>query len=380
MKLAIVCDDLIQFGGAERVLMAALEMWKEAPVYTSVASQEWIDRCKDNGIELHTSCMQKIPYASKLNRYLAPFFLHIIAFQSFDFSNYDVVLSFSARFAHHIITKPRTKHICYMHSPGRMFWEPFEYFENESYSVLSPIKKLAVFFLSLPLSIIRVLDYVASKRVDLFVSNSKTAQRRIKKYYGQESKVIYPFIDLDKNFIDFSKEKEELKKDGESKDYFLIITRLVSWKKVEIAIKACEEMGISLKIVGEGPDKERLISLAGSNTKFVGYVGEREKIEMFKGCKALINTQLEDFGIASLEALACGKPVIAYGSGGVLETIEPGITGEFFYKQTSDCLKELLVKFDSTKYNPETCIERSNRFSKDKFKKEIFDLINNVYL
>jgi glycosyltransferase involved in cell wall biosynthesis len=251
MKLAIVCDDLIQFGGAERVLMAALEVWKDAPLYTTVVSEEWRKVCREKNIELHTSFMQKIPFAVKLNRYLAPFFLHIVAFQSFDFSSYDLVLSFSSRFAHHVITKPQTKHICYMHSPGRMFWEPFNYFQNESYGILNPIKKLSVFILSFPLSIIRVLDYFASKKVDFFISNSVTAQKRIKKYYDIESKIIYPFVHLE----NLSKQTTCSKDNKINEGYFLIITRLVSWKKVELAIKACEELGVNLKIIGEGPDK-----------------------------------------------------------------------------------------------------------------------------
>jgi glycosyltransferase involved in cell wall biosynthesis len=257
-----------------------------------------------------------------------------------------------------------------------MFWEPFDYFQNESYGILNPIKKLSVFILSFPLSIIRVLDYFASKKVDFFISNSITAQKRIKKYYDIESKIIYPFVHLE----NLSKQTTCSKDNKINEGYFLIITRLVSWKKVELAIKACEELGVNLKIIGEGPDKDRLISMSGLNTSFLGFVDERTKIDLLQGCKALINTQIEDFGIVPLEALTCGKPVIAYGKGGVLETIEPGVTGEFFYEQTSDSLKELLVKFDGNKYNPEACIEKSKVFDKEKFKKELFDLINNVYL
>jgi glycosyltransferase involved in cell wall biosynthesis len=196
-----------------------------------------------------------------------------------------------------------------------------------------------------------------------------TTKNRVKKYYGIDSEIISPFVNFDK----FPEKKSSLG------NYFLIITRLVSWKRVDIAIKAIKNMRISLKIVGEGPDKERLKGMANHNTELLGFVNENEKISLIKGCIAVINTQLEDFGIVPLEALANGKPVIAYGKGGVLETIEPGITGEFFYEQTPEALMEILEKFNPGKYNPEICIERAKRFSKEKFKKKIIEFINNVY-
>jgi glycosyltransferase involved in cell wall biosynthesis len=370
MKIAIVCDDLVQFGGAEKVVMTILEIWKDAPLYTSVASDEWVDLCSKKGINLHTSFMQKIPFAAKMNRYLAPFFLYIIAFQSFDFSEFDIVLSLSSRFSHHIITKPQTKNICYMHSPGRMFWEPFEYFQNEAYGFLKPLKKLAPYFLILPLSVIRVMDYFSSKRIDHVISNSITAKTRVKKYYGIDSKVINPPVNLE----------EFQEKNCSLGDYFLIITRLISWKRVDIAIEACEDKGVPLKIAGDGPDKKRLRGMSCNNTEFLGYVDGEKKTKLLNGCRAVINTQLEDFGIVPLEALACGKPVIAFGKGGVLEIIEPGITGEFFYEQTPESLKKILDKFDESKYNPENCIQRAREFSREKFKQKMIEYVNNVYL
>lgn len=370
MKIAIVCDDLIQFGGAEKVLMAVLEIWPNAPVYTSIASREWKKQLNEKGIELHTSFMQKIPFASKTYRFLAPFFLYNLAFQSFDFSDFNIVLSLSSRFAHFIITKPGTKHICYMHTPGRMFWEPFDYFKNESYGLFKPIKRIGPYFLSLPISIIRVLDYFSVKKINQIISNSKTTKKRVKKYYGVDSQIINPFVNLEE-FKDI--------KQVESGNYFLVITRLASWKRVDIAIKACEELSLPLKIIGNGPDMDRLKSVAGKNTEFYGSIDDIQKGELLKNCKAVINTQLEDFGIVPLEALACGKPVIAFGKGGVLETIESGITGEFFYKQSSEELKKILVKFDPSKYNPENCINRAGEFSKEKFKQKIFENVINVY-
>jgi glycosyltransferase involved in cell wall biosynthesis len=301
MKIALVCDDLIQFGGAEKVVLAVCGIWKDAPLYTSVASDKWMKICKEKGIDLRTSFMQKIPFSSKLNRYLAPFLLHTLAFQNLNLSEYDMVFSMSSRFAHHINTQPGTKHICYMHSPGRMFWEPYNYFENESYGLLNIIKKIAPAFLALPLSVLRVMDWVASGHVDRIISNSETTKARIKKYYGKDADVICPFAKPDLSVIN-SNEAQAERAGG---DYFLVITRLSSWKKVDIAVEACESLGMELKIIGEGPDMDRLKNISRGKTEFLGYVDDGEKFKFLKKCKALISTQMEDFGIDGLWQTCC---------------------------------------------------------------------------
>jgi len=254
-----------------------------------------------------------------------------------------------------------------MHSPGRMFWEPFDYFERETYGMLKPLKFLSNIFLKIPLCYLRIADFNASKKVDKFIANSKVSQTRIKKYYGRESEIIYPFVDLDK-FKDIKTE------DG---GFFLILTRLVSWKKVDIAIDSCSQLNIKLKIIGDGPDLNRLKSKASKNIEFLGYIDDQEKIDLIRQCKALIVTQKEDFGIVPLEAMACGKPVIAYRSGGLLETVQEGITGEFFDEQTIDSLSIVLKEFDSLKYTTQDCKNRSLSFRKelfiDKIKQALLD-------
>jgi glycosyltransferase involved in cell wall biosynthesis len=367
MKIAIVCDDLIQFGGAENIVEALSDIYPDAPIYTSIASKEWIKRFKDKGREVITSFLQKFPFSVKLNRYYSPFLLHALAFESFDLSDFDLVISSSSRFAHFVITKPTTKHICYMHSPGRMFWESLDYFENENYGILKPIKKLAIPFLSLPLTYLRIADFNASKKVDKFIANSKTTQKKIWKYYGRESEIINPFVDID-NF------KNVVSEDG---DYFLILTRLASWKKIDIAIEACENLNIKLKILGYGPDMNRLKSLSTSNnTEILGYRDDNEKIDILRKCKAVIVTQKEDFGIVPLEAMACGKTVIAFKSGGVLETIVNGVTGKFFEEQTSDSLSKVLKEFNPKEFKSEDCINRARDFRKEAF----LDRIKNIVL
>jgi len=366
MKLAIVCDDLIQKGGAEKIVEALSDIFPDAPIYTSIASEAWLKKFHEKGREVRTSFLQKFPFSEKLNRYFAPFLLNILAFESFDFTDYDVVLSSSSRYAHFIITKPGTRHVCYMHSPGRMFWEPFDYFENENYGVLKPLKFLAKYLLNKPLSYTRMKDYEASQKVDYFIANSKTTQKRIKKYYGRESFVVYPFIDFDK-----FKNVEPV-----AGDYFLIVGRLAPWKRVDVAVEAFNELDEELRIIGDGPDFSRLQSLAKPNIKILGYLNDEEKIENMRRCKAVIITQKEDFGIVPLEAMACGKPVIAYGRGGVTESVSPGKTGEFFNEQEFISLKNAVKSFNSSIYTASDCKERAREFDKKVFEDEIKRVIN----
>ncbi|MFH1899509.1 MAG: glycosyltransferase [Patescibacteria group bacterium] len=365
MKLAIVCDDLIQFGGAEKIVEELSDMYPDAPLYTSVASEKWLERFSQKGRIVKISFLQKFPFAVKLNRYYSAFFLHTLAFESFDFSEFDVVISSSSRFAHHIITKPTTKHICYMHSPGRMFWESDSYFENEKFGFLKPFRFLSKSFLKMALCYLRIVDFNAAQNVDVFIANSLATKRKIEKYYRRDSEVIHPFI----NYKDF----ENVSPKG--KDYFLVVTRLAPWKRVDVAVEACNALELPLRVYGEGPDFERLKSLASPTIEVLGYLNDKDKADVMRNCKALIVTQKEDFGIVPLEVMACGKPVIAYKAGGVLESIFEGMTGEFFDQQSSDCLANVLSSFDTKKYSPADCKERAKSFSQSFFQKEIKRLV-----
>jgi glycosyltransferase involved in cell wall biosynthesis len=306
-----------------------------------------------------TTFMQRIPFKRQLQKVLFP--LYPLAFESLDFSDYDLVISSSARFAHGVITRPETKHICYLHSPGRMFWEPDHYFGSES-----RLKTL----LTPALSYLRLWDHTAAQRVDQFVANSKHIAGKIKRYYGREAVVVYPFVDLEKFEIRSPK--------SETEDYFLVVTRLAPWKRVEIAVAAAKQAGVKLKVVGTGPDEKRLRKIAGSGVEILGGVPDEAVVELFQNCSALVMTQEEDFGITSLEAQACGKPVIAYGGGGALETVVEGKTGEFFREQTGDSLVEALKRFDPSKYRPEDCRKNAERFSKIRFQKELVEIASRA--
>lgn len=361
MKLALVCDDLIQSGGAERMFVHFTEAFPEADVYTSVASKKWLAFFEARQVKVHTSFLQNFPFSEALNRYYAVLLLHIFAFESFDFSAYDVVISTSARFAHHLITKPKTRHICYMHSPGRMFWEPASYFEAETFGAPKVAKHFLQTLVSFPLSLVRMLDYAAAHRVDYFFANSITSQARIKNYYGLTSVVLPPFIDLPPN-SDF----EQLTSVPKQATY-LIICRLVAWKRLDIAIEACNRLNVPLTIIGDGPDLPRLKKIAGTTITFLGYVSDKEKSVQIRNSLALIHPQFEDFGLVPLEVMALGKPVIAFGKGGALETVLEGVTGTFFMAQTVASLVDCLKNFEPAKYSELACKKRALAFNKTNF-------------
>lgn len=375
MKLAIVFDDLVQFGGAERLLLAVLEIWPDAPLYTCFASKKWQKLCKEKNIKLQQSFMRFLPFTEILNRYYATLLMHPLAYQSFNLNNYDVVLSISSRFAHGVITKPTTKHVCYMNSPGRMFWEPSTYFAQEDFQQwplnLKVLKKLASGYLNFSLSNLRLWDYTSAQRVDVIVANSKVPQKRIQKYYNRKSGIIYPFIDHDKLSIAFNAS-------GKNGGYFFIASRHIAWKRLDIAIQACNKLSLKLKIAGEGPDTKRLKSLAGPTIEFLGYISEDKKIQLLANCLALIHPQHEDFGLVPLEAQAVGRPVIAFGQGGALETIIPGVTGEFFYEQTPEALVSVLKAFNQKKYSPVDCKANTLAFDKKNFVRQLKSVVENV--
>lgn len=407
MKFAIVFDDLIQFGGAERLLLAVHELYHDAPIYTSLASDEWTMRCKEKNIRLVTSWMQGLPFKKSLNRFYGLLGLHAVAFESFKFDDFDVVLSISARFAHGIITKPSTIHICYMNSPGRMFWEPWDYFEREGFLQNKLIRGLFWIFASPFLTLLRLWDYACAQRVDFFIANSKTPQARIRKYYKRDAEVIYPFADdligvnqgavipMTSDPADPQKAGRGLSEDGNATPYFLVVTRLSPWKRVDIAIEACKIAGTNLKIIGEGSDKNRLIKIAmddrtafdaptnpapqKSTIEFLGYVSDQEKIQVMQNCQALIITQKEDFGITALEVMTLGRPVLAYKSGGVLETVIEGVTGEFFDPQTPQALAQKLSNFNPSNYSSQVCKNRAREFSKQKFLTQVDEFVKKVY-
>jgi glycosyltransferase involved in cell wall biosynthesis len=343
MRVAIVHDDLVQWGGAERVLEAICEIYPDAPIFTSVYDSKNKELKKRFGDKkIITSFLQKLPFWKSF--YKALFLFYPIAFEQFDFSEYDLVISHTTRFAKSIITKPETSHICYCHTPPRFLWNLSGYHE---YSWLKPI-----------FNALRKYDQISSKRVDYFLAGSENAKQRIKEIYNADSMVVYPFVDLErfKNIESF---------DG---GYFVVIARLNSYKRVDLAVEACKNLGLPLKVIGVGPEIERLREIGDKrNIEFLGSVSDELVAQVLAGCRALIVPGIEDFGITPLEAQALGKGVIAYKEGGTLETVIEGKTGLFFNGQTIMSLSEVLASFDPARFNSDNCRKNAAKFNKQSF-------------
>lgn len=376
MKVALVHDYLREYGGAERVLEALHEMFPQAPLYTAyfnpVAMGEHGKKFTD--WDIRTSWMQKIPAA---NRLISPFRIFApMMFESFDLNEYDLIISSSSAvyFAKSVITKPGSLHISYIHTPPRFLYGYTTSFNYKKHFLTRVGGEIINHFL-------RMVDYEVSQRPDVLVANSKNIQKRIKKFYRRASYVIYPPIDL-----------AQFKVKKEKGSYFLALNRLVRGKGTEITVVACTKLGLPLKVVGVGPELTSLKRIAGPTVEFLGGVKDEELPGLYSHALALVvASEDEDFGITPIEAQASGTPVIAIKTGGFLETVIEGKTGEFFdpsgakdYKDyvdkvAVDNLVKVLGKFNSEKFSADECRKKSERFSKDRFRKQLQDLIEKKY-
>jgi len=349
MKVALVYDRVNKWGGAERLLLALGQIWPQAPLYTAVYDAKnapWAKRFK-----VIPSFLNKIPLAKSHHEKLA--LLMPLAFESLNFDSYEVVISLTSEAAKGIITKPETLHLSYCLTPTRYLWSGYgDYFS-------SPIYR----FLALPgFKYLRHWDKIAAQRPDFYFAISKNVQKRIKKYYQRHSEIIYPPLDLHRFKISTVSKKPH--------DYFLIVSRMVSYKRIDLAIEAFNQLGWPLKIVGLGRQFKKLQKMAKKNIEFLGQLTDEELLGYYQNCQAVIFPPEEDLGLVPLEAQACGRPVIAYRGGGALETISEGKTGLFFYPQTSQGLLKALKSFKTKKFKPENCRQNAEKFSQARFKKE----------
>lgn len=349
-KIALVHDDLMQWGGAEKVFAEISNIFPEAPIYTALSDFKNPLILKNfKGKKIVTSFLQKIPFYRKFYKPLLP--LYPIAFEQFDFSKFDLVITHTTRFAKSIITKPETIHVCYTHTPPRFLWN----FSGE------PPK-----FLPAPLlSNLRKFDLISASRVDFWIAGSENCRRRLQEVYKVNSEVLYPFVDT---------EKYNSRNCFEG-DYYLIISRLNKYKKVDIALEAFKRSGRKLVVVGSGPEYRKLEENSPENVLFLGKVSDELLESLLSGCKALIITGEEDFGMTAIEAQSFGKGVICFSKGGVLETVINGKTGVYFQKQTPQSLNEAIDKFESLKIDAADCLEKANKFSKSNFRKKLLELI-----
>ncbi|MDD5342392.1 MAG: glycosyltransferase [Patescibacteria group bacterium] len=357
MKIALIHEHLAQDGGAERVLQAFQEIYPDAPIYVLV-----YDRNHANPVfrdkKIKTSFLQKLPLGIRHYQWFLPWMP--TAVEKYDLTEFDVVLSSASAFAKGVITQPDALHICYCHSPTRYLWsDTHSYIKELHYPRF--IKRLIPFFLPR----IRIWDQMAAQRVDEFIANSVAVQKRIEKYYRRPSTVIHPPVDIEK----FSIAKDV-------GNYYLIGGRLVPYKRFDLAIQAFNQLGLPLKVFGSGLEEERLKKMAKSNIEFLGSVTEEQKAELMRHAKAFLYPQEEDFGITAIEAMASGRPVIAYAKGGALETVVDGKTGVLFQDQNWAALADTVLRFKPETFDPETIRRHAEEFSLPRFKQKIKDFIS----
>lgn len=362
MKVALIHDHLAQDGGAEKVLRALADIYPAAPIYTLLCEKKNVDKYF-SGRQIETSIIQKLPGGIKHYQWYMPFMPMAVEF--FDLSTYDLIISDASAFAKGVITSPQTLHLCYCHTPTRYIWDYTHQYINElKYNKY--FKKI----ISLVLNYIRMWDRLAADRVDIFIANSQTVRRRIKKYYKREADVIYPPVNI-----------KAFSLADRIDDYFLIGGRLAPYKRVDLAIRAFSTLGLPLKIFGEGVDLPRLKKIAAGHTniEFLGRVTEEEKAKLFRQAQAFINPQEEDFGITMIEAMASGRPVIAYRKGGATETVIEGLSGIFFDEQTSASLIAAVNKFKNYNFVPAAIRESVLKYDEQNFKTNIKRFVEEEY-
>jgi glycosyltransferase involved in cell wall biosynthesis len=361
MKIALVHDYLVQYGGAERVLDAFCELWPDAPIYTLVYSKKLMHGNFDDK-DIRTSFLQRVPLAAARHR-IFPQFMPF-AIEQFDFSKYDIVLSDSSSFAKGIITGPQTLHICYMHTPMRFAWDDCQKYTSDFYFP-AYIKKIVPFLMNY----IRVWDRVSAERPDQIIANSAFIARRIKKYYKRDASIIHPPVDIKRFYIS--------QKKG---DYFLAVGRHMTYKRFDLVVEAFNKLGLKLKIIGHGTETKKLKKMAGPNIEFLGRISDEEVSRHFSECRAFIFPQEEDFGLTAMEAMASGTPLIAYRGGDIPEHMEEGKTGLMFEHQTAKDIVEAVKKFKDEDYDPNYIRERILRFDKKLFQDKIKNYVEKELL
>jgi len=357
MKVALVHDYLNQMGGAERVVLALHELFPEAPIYTSIYDPRRVDAAFQS-IDIRTSFMQKLPLVKKHHQPFLPFYP--FAMERLDLRGYDLVLSSSSAFGKGVITRPETIHICYCHTPMRWCWNYDEYVQRERLGAIA--RSVLPFFITG----LRVWDQTSSMRVDHFIANSPVVADRIQKYYRRDAVVIPPPVEANRFIFDPTTQTE---------GYFLIVSRLMPYKRIDLAIEACNRLQLSLVIIGSGRDEDRLKSIAGPTIRFMGRLSDQEVLHYYAHCRAFILPGEEDFGITPLEAQASGRPVIAYAAGGALASVIDSVTGTFFQKQTVESLVEVLESFDERRYDPQIIRNHALEFDKPRFHRRILQYI-----
>lgn len=359
-RVAIIHDWLNSFRGGERVLEAICELFPNAEIFTLFYRPGKVGSVISKH-KIHTSFLNRLPKNHRYYRYLLPLFP--AAIERFDLTDFDLVISSSHCVAKGVLVPPRSLHICYCYTPMRYAWDRYaDYFGGG-------LKELLIFPF---IHYLRMWDVTSSARVDRFIADSRWAGKRIEKYYRRDSQVVYPFVDLEA-FKPSSDDKRE--------DYYLAASAFAPYKRLDLAIEACNKLDRPLYIVGTGQDEARLKSLAGKQTRFLGRITDDEFRRVFSKARALLFPGEEDFGITPLEAMACGTPVIAFGRGGATETVVDGETGLFFDEQTVDSLCGAISEFErrAKDFDPRRCRARAELFRRDEFQRQFRGVVTELW-
>lgn len=368
-KIAIVADWLTNMGGAEKVVLALHEAFPDAPIYTSTFVPEKMPDFA--GLDIRTTHLQHLPGPLKKMHKFFPM-QRVHAFRDLDLSEYDIIISSSSAEAKQVRkTRPDQIHICYCHTPVRYYWSHYdEYRKDPGFGKLNWLVRLAMPFF-VPAQ--KKADYRAAQDVDLFIANSTEVQKRIQKYYNRPSKVIHPPVDISR----FAPARTR-------GDYYVAVGRQVPYKRVDLAVGAATELGIKLKVYGDGSEHERLVKIAGPTIEFFtdrfGNASDLEVTKALNSAKGFIFPAEEDFGIVQVEALAAGAPVIALSRGGTKDIVEDGVSGVLFRDQNPDAIANAIRYAESLTFMPGTLRRKAKRFDKSLFITKIRKVVNDSYL
>jgi glycosyltransferase involved in cell wall biosynthesis len=344
-RVALVHDFLLDLRGAERVFAAICDAWPEADVFTAVYDEDGTEG-RFAGRAPRTSFLRRLRPTARTFRPLLP--LYPYAIESFDLRGYDVVISSSSAWAHGVIVDPEAVHVCYCHNPFRYAWSERDATLRARHAALR-----------LPLGVLlsrwRQWDWIAAQRVDRYVANSHVTAARVRRFFGREADVLHPPVELER----FAP--------GPVGDHYLVVAELMAHKRIGVAVEAFNRLGKPLVVVGDGPEERRLRRLAGPTVTFAGRASDRRVAELMRSARALVVTAAEEFGIAAVEALASGRPVIALGAGGVLESVREGETGTYYHASTPEALAEAVARFDPLAIDPAACVAASQRFAAPRF-------------
>ncbi len=362
INVALIYDRVNKFGGAEQVLLALHQLFPNAPLYTSVYDKKGAAWAKD--FTVIPSFLQRIPFAKKHHEWFAPFMPFV--FESFDFSNFDIVISVTSEAAKGIITKPGTLHICYMLTPTRYLWSHEKAYQQESKGI----------FLRMFSSYLKRWDLVASTRPDVIIPISAHIKERVQKYYKRVClPVIYPPVQVERYVMTKQSQKKY------SYEYDVIVSRLVPYKRIDLAIEAAIQNKTHLHIIGEGSDRERLEDIAG-NSKYIHFLGKLSDEHVYDQLQAafsFLSPADEDFGIAAVEALACGKPVICFASSGTAETIVDGQTGVAFLNQTRLDVSRAMIRSHTIQWDADYIKQSVQKFGQDNFIKQWSNVVKDLW-